>query len=251
MTFPVHTRPLTTKRATPPMIDNLNFSNRSSLRFLSFTHWIMNGFNSCHNWWSLACWSFVIDLFSFKTALNESTKALRKSSSSMAIQFMLVPYFKSLGGKEWLGVVLVLLSFNTFGAELSIEQGKSTTWFADTRFYTPANYGAVSLRTDGTVYLEAIQGGWEGKNNSRFIGGSLGIRSSKKFFAEGSLGVVRLLTPRTTQLDGPNQFLVSVGLGVKIDNLIGSIRLRHFSNANTQGKNHGFEVKLFSIGVVF
>ena len=132
--------------------------------------------------------------------------------------------------------------------ELFIEQGKSTVWFSDTNYYTPATYGAVGVRYK---CLEILQGGWSGVNNSRFASVSLGGRSEGKFFAEGYLGYARLVRPHTTQLDGHNQILVTFGIGGKWDNLYTTVRVRHFSNLNTQGKNHGFEVILLSGGVEF
>jgi len=148
-------------------------------------------------------------------------------------------------------LLLLLLPFNAWGAELIIEQGKSTTWFADTRYYTPATYGAVALRSEGLRFAEVIQGGWSGANNSRFVGLSLGSRSQGKYFAEWGLGGVYLITPETTQLDGRYQLLITLGIGVKVDNLFVTARLRHFSNGNTQDYNHGFEVIAGSLGVIF
>ena len=148
-------------------------------------------------------------------------------------------------------LLLLLLPFNVFATELIIEQGRATTWFADTRYYTPARYGAVALRSNGPQFVEVIQGGWSGENNSRFVGLSLGSRSQGKFFAEWSLGGVFLLKPETTQLDGSKQLLISVGVGARWDNLFTTVRLRHFSNGNTQGDNHGFEVFIGSAGIIF
>lgn len=147
--------------------------------------------------------------------------------------------------------LLLLLSFNVYGAELIIEQGESTVWFANPNYYTEAKYGALALRTEGRLYLEAIQGGWRGENSSRFAGGSLGVKSSGKYFAEASLGGVRLIKPQTSQLDGKYQFLVSVGLGVRFDDLLLYGKLRHFSNGNTLGRNRGFDVLLGGLGVRF
>jgi len=147
--------------------------------------------------------------------------------------------------------LLLLLPFNCFATELIIEHGKATTWFADTDQYTPATYSAVGLRTSGKQFTEILQGGWEGVNNSRFIGLSFGSRSEGKYFAEYTLGGAFLLRHETTQLDGNKQFLISVGIGTRFDNLFITVRLRHFSNANTQGKNHGFEVITGSLGVIF
>lgn len=148
-------------------------------------------------------------------------------------------------------LLLLLLPFNAWGTELIIEQGRATTWFADPRYYSPARYGAIALRSNGPRFVEVIQGGWSGENSSRFVGLSFGSRSQGKFFAEWSLGGALLLKPETTQLDGSKQFLISVGIGARWDNLFTTVRLRHFSNANTQGKNHGFEVLVGSVGVVF
>ncbi len=148
-------------------------------------------------------------------------------------------------------LLLLLLSFNVYGAEFIIEQGKSTVWLANPNYYTEARYGALALRTEGSVYLEAIQGGWRGENNSRFAGGSLGFKSSGKYFVEASIGGVRLIKPQTSQLDGKYQFLVSAGLGFMMDDLIIYGKLRHFSNGNTLGRNRGFDVKLLGIGVRF
>lgn len=148
-------------------------------------------------------------------------------------------------------LLLLLLPFNVFAAELIIEHGKATVWFSDPKYYTPASYSAVIIRTEGDLFAEAIQGNWEGVNNSLFYGLGVGGRSSGKFFAEWGLGRVKLLKPQTTQLDGDGQFLVTLGIGGRFDNLFATVRLRHFSNANTQGKNHGFEVLTGSIGAVF
>jgi hypothetical protein len=147
--------------------------------------------------------------------------------------------------------LLLLLSFNVYGAEFIIEQGESTVWFANPNYYTEAKYGALALRTEGQLYLEAIQGGWRGENSSRFAGGSLGVKSSGKYFAEASLGVVRLIKPKTSQLSGRYQFLVSAGIGLIADNLIFYGKLRHFSNGGTVNNNIGFDVALIGVGVVF
>lgn len=148
-------------------------------------------------------------------------------------------------------LLLLLLPFNVLGAELIIEKGQSTVWFADPKYYTPASYGAVAVRSEGNLFIEAIQGGWSGVNNSRFIGLSIGGRSKDKFFAEWAVGRVHLLKPETTQLDGPEQFLLTLGIGGKFDNLFITARLRHFSNGNVKGSNHGFEVLAGSIGIEF
>lgn len=146
---------------------------------------------------------------------------------------------------KWL---LFLVSFNVCGAELGIEHGQSTVWFSDARYYTPATYGAVTVRFDN---VELIQGGWAGENSSRFIGGSHSLRSKGKFFAEGGVGGVYLITPKTSQLDGRGQFIFTVGVGCIIDDLVLTGKIRHFSNGSTQKTNKGFEVILGSIGVMF
>lgn len=148
-------------------------------------------------------------------------------------------------------LLLLLLPFNCFAAELIIENGKATSWYADPYAYTPASYTGIGFRSEGDQFTELLFGGWEGVNNSRFIGLSSGVRSKGKFFAEVALGGAYLLNPRTTQLDGNDQFLISVGVGGRFDNLFTTVRIRHFSNANTQGKNPGFEVIVVSIGVLF
>ena len=133
-------------------------------------------------------------------------------------------------------------------AELHIEQGRSTVWFAYPDHYTPAKYGAVAVRFGS---LEIIQGGWSGVNNSRFIGSSYVHRTKGRIFAEFGLGGAYLLKPKTSQLDGNEQFLITVGIGYKFENFFLTGRLRHFSNLNTLGKNHGFEVFLLSGGAEF
>jgi len=148
-------------------------------------------------------------------------------------------------------LLLLLLPVNAFAAELIIEQGRATTWFADPNQYTSASYGAVALRSNGPQFIEIIQGGWEGVNNSRFVGLSLGGRTQGKYFAEYALGGAYLLSPDTAQLDGNAQFLITLGIGAKVDNLFVTARLRYFSNGNTQGDNNGFEVLMGGLGVVF
>ena len=148
-------------------------------------------------------------------------------------------------------LLLLLLPFNCFAAELVLEQGKSTVWFSGSNAYTSAAYSAIAIRSEGNQFVEVIQGGWSGVNNSRFAGLSLGVRSKGKYYAELGLGGAYLIHPHTTQLDGKKQFLISVGIGGRFDNLFFTLRLRHFSNAETQGKNHGFEVLVSSLGVVF
>lgn len=148
-------------------------------------------------------------------------------------------------------LLLLLLPVNVFAVELIIEQGRATTWFADTDQYTSAGYGAVALRSNGPRFTEIIQGGWQGVNNSRFVGLSFGGRSQGKYFAEYTLGGAFLLKPETAQLDGNEQIMLSVGIGGRFDNLFATVRLRHFSNANTKGDNHGFEVIVGSLGVIF
>ena len=147
--------------------------------------------------------------------------------------------------------LLLLLSFNVYGAELIIEQGRATTWFSVTEHYTPATYGAVGLRTNESQFFEILQGAWEGENNAQFGSLSYGLRTKDKYFAELSLGAVQLFNANTTQLNGDKQILITIGIGTKFDNLFITARLRHFSNAGTQGDNHGFEVFVGSLGVQF
>jgi len=148
-------------------------------------------------------------------------------------------------------LLLLLLSFNAYGAEFIIEQGNSDTWFANPNYYTDNKYTAIAIRTEGAVFYEAIQGSWMGESNARFFGGSVGVKSSGKFFAEASLGGVKLVRPKTNQLDGKYQFLISTGLGYRIDEAFVYAKLRHLSNAGTLGNNRGMDFRLIGIGVAF
>ena len=148
-------------------------------------------------------------------------------------------------------IIAVLVTCSEAHSEVLIEQGQSTILFADPQAYTPATYTAMAYRSEGPKYIELIQGGWTGVNSSRFLGASVGGRSPGQYFVEYSLGGVYLLYPETVQLDGNKQFLITLGIGARFDNLYTTVRLRHFSNANTQGKNRGFEVLVFSLGVKF
>lgn len=145
----------------------------------------------------------------------------------------------------------MLMSFNTFGAEFILENGKAVSWYQDPHAFTPASYTGIAFRSEGNDFTEVLFGGWEGENNSRFVGLSLGVKSKGKYFGEFALGGAYLLDPRTTQLDGNEQFLITAGIGMKHENIFLTARLRHISNANTQGKNHGFEVLVGSLGVKF
>lgn len=132
--------------------------------------------------------------------------------------------------------------------EFVIESGQSTSVFVDPHYYAPAVYSAIAYRTRNFEY---IIGGWRGDNHSRFAAISMYHRTKGDYFAELGLGGVRLLEPDTTQLDGNYQFLITVGIGARVDNLFLGLRLRHFSNAGTLGKNRGFEVMPLSVGVTF
>ena len=143
------------------------------------------------------------------------------------------------------------MSFNVYGLELQIEQGQSTNLIANPNYYTESNYSALTLRTSGDVFLEGIVGSWYGESSSRFYGLSAGYRSPKRAFYEMTVGRVRLVEYSGLQLDGENQFNLSLGVGYRFDNLSVTYKVRHFSNGNTQRANWGMEFKILSIGAEF
>lgn len=150
-----------------------------------------------------------------------------------------------------LGFFVLTFSSPVGAWEVGIEKGQATALSAGPKNYRPASFTAVTLRYGETHFVEAIQGAWTGEYTSRFAGLSYGYRTSKRFFVEPLLGWAHLFDPNTPLLDGNEQFLLSLGVGFKYENLKTILKIRHFSNANTQGKNIGFEVYVLNIGIFF
>jgi hypothetical protein len=144
-----------------------------------------------------------------------------------------------LGGKG------LLLPVNCYALELDLEQGSTAQYFSGG--YTSGNYNAFSLRYG---YFELVQGGWYGQTRGRFTSLGASIRSSGPWFAEAGLGLAYVETT-SKQLDGHGQFLTTLGVGRRIDNLTVSVKFRHLSNADTQGRNLGMDFELLSIGAAF
>ena len=141
--------------------------------------------------------------------------------------------------------LLFLVSFNVYALELGLEQGSTAQYFSGG--YTSGSYNAFSLRSG---YFELVQGGWHGQTRGRFKSLGASIRSSEPWFAEVGLGLAYVETT-SKQLDGHGQFLTTLGVGRRIDNLTVSVKFRHISNAGTQGRNVGMDFKLASIEIAF
>ena len=148
-------------------------------------------------------------------------------------------------------ILLLLLPFNVFALELGLEHGSTTSFAATPKYYVPAKYSAVTFRSSGLYFIEGLFGNWYGETYGEFYGASFGAKSKGVYFAEGTLGIVRLHNYKTNNLDGNKQFTYTVGIGRKFDNLSVCVKFRHFSNGNTQGKNWGMDFKLFSLEYLF
>ena len=138
-----------------------------------------------------------------------------------------------------------VISFPVGAWEIGLEQGQSNSYLANPEYYTESKYSAVTLRKD---HVELIQGSWYGESYGRFVGVSGAYRTSGKTFFDGSFGVVKLIDHQTEQLDGNKQFTFSIGVGRRFDDLSVSVKFRHFSNGNTEGKNWGQDFIMFYIG---
>lgn len=149
-------------------------------------------------------------------------------------------------------IIMLLLPINlVFGAEVIIEQGGSNPWFSDSSKYQSAQYTAVAMRFGERRFIEVIQGGWAGEHSANFSGLGVGFRTDGQYYLDSSIGAVHLFKPETERLDGRNQFLLSLGIGARIDNLRLGVRLRHLSNGGTKGKNDGVDFLGGSIGIIF
>lgn len=151
-------------------------------------------------------------------------------------------------------IILLLLPVNVFA--VGLEQGQSTNLIANPNYYTESKYSALTIRTSGNVFLEGIVGSWYGETSSRFYGLSVGYRSPKRAFYEMTVGGVHLVEYYGDQLDGENQFNLSVGVGYRFDNLSVSVKCRHFSNGayffgGDNEKNHGMDFMVVGVGVNF
>lgn len=117
-----------------------------------------------------------------------------------------------------------------------MEQGESTSFIANPKYYTSSKYTAVTLRKGP---IGVIQGGWVGESYGEFYGLSGVYRTSGKSFFDGSIGLVHMTHYYGNQLDGDTQFTYTIGIGRRFDDLSVMVKVRHFSNGNSQGFNWG------------
>lgn len=129
---------------------------------------------------------------------------------------------------------------------VGLEQGESNSFMANPEYYTKSKYSAVTQRWG---YTEAIIGSWYGESYGRFVGLSAAYTSPGRTFYDLSFGGIYLIDYSGDQLDGRNQFMFSVGIGRRFDDLLVSVKFRHTSNSNTQGKNWGQEFIVFNISI--
>lgn len=132
----------------------------------------------------------------------------------------------------------------TYAWEVGLEEGRSASFMANPKYYTSSKYTAATLR-EGPV--EVIQGGWVGESYGRFIGISGAYRSPENLFLDLSFGGVYLIDYSGDQLDGNKQFTFSIGIGQKVDNVSVMVKVRHFSNGNSQGSNWGQDFIIFNL----
>lgn len=132
-----------------------------------------------------------------------------------------------------------------------MEQGETTSFAATPKYYVPAKYTALTVRSSGPVFVEGIEGNWYGESYGEFYGVSIGVKSSKIYFVEGSAGVVHLTNFKSNNLNGNDQFTYAAAFGKRFDNMSLSLKVRHFSNANTKGTNYGMDFKLINLLIEF